>query len=278
MRYLIPFVFLLLCLSGYSQKTKVYLLGTYHMAGSGDEWQVDVHKDSILGERRQQELESLLDILEKTGVEKIYVENLPERQRFWDSIYSEFYKGKPVQLRNEIHQIGQKLAKRLGIRNGVTCVDWQESRGKEVSDSLYTDYCSRMMAYTESLQLNPNNEFSIYDNIVLQEIQTFDNEIPNTDLLTVIRTLNSPAYLKKMLYINVTTYLDTNTEGTGAFHTQYQMMRNANIYSNIIRDILTERPQKVMVLYGAAHIAPLKAMFEAHPLIEVVMFDELLRE
>ena len=94
----------------------------------------------------------------------------------------------------------------------------------------------------------------------------------------MFRTLNSPAYLKKLLYVNITTYLDRNTEGTGAFNAQYQMMRNANIYSNIIRDILDERPQKVLVLFGAAHIAPLKSMFEAHPLIEVVMFDELLKQ
>lgn len=265
-------------MAGYGQKTKVYLLGTYHMAGSGDQMQVDVKRDNILGDERQKELESLLDILERSNAEKIYVENLPERQQYWDSVFAASYKGKPVILRNEINQIGLKLAKRLDIRRGVTCVDWQEGNGGGISDSLYSDYCSGMVGYIESLQLEPESEFSAYDRMVLQEIKAFDEEIPNKDLLTVFRTLNSPAYLKKLLYVNITTYLDRNTEGTGAFNAQYQMMRNANIYSNIIRDILDERPQRVLVLFGAAHIAPLKSMFEAHPLIEVVMFEDLLNE
>jgi len=43
-------------------------------------------------------------------------------------------------------------------------------------------------------------------------------------------------------------------------------------------DILADRPKSVLVLYGAGHIKALKDMFEAHPLIEVVMFEDLFKK
>lgn len=275
MRYFIALSFLLLSLTGYSQKTKVYLLGTYHMAGTSDAFKVDVGKDNILSAKRQQELDKLLNILEKSYVEQIYVESEPIRQPYWDSIYASYYKGNQVIMKNEIFQIGMKLAKRLDIHRGVLCVDWHQQGAVNEAEKHYSEYCHKMTELCDSLQLGDSDEFTAYDRMVMEELNAFNESVPDTDLVEVFKTLNTDNHLKKMLYANITTFLDKNIEGTGTYYAQYQMMRNYTIYSNIIRNILEERPARALVLYGAGHIQALKSLFEAHPAIEVVMFDEL---
>ncbi|AWH83976.1 hypothetical protein HYN59_02105 [Flavobacterium album] len=269
---------LLFCLAGFAQqKVKVHLIATYHMGGTTDALKVDGTKDNILGPERQKQINALLDILQKKDVEKIYVENTPDKQKFWDSIYTAYYTKKPVALRNEIFQIGIKLAQRLNIRNGVKCIDWAYDESAKAGDRQFTQYAIKMNRLCDSLGIG-DNDFTVYDNIVLKQLSAFNDNIPSQDLTAVFRKLNSKDYLNKLFYANITTYLDKNAEGTGAFFTQYNMMRNVNIYSNIMRDILTDRPQSVLVLYGAGHIKALKDMFQAHPLIEVVEFEDYFKE
>lgn len=272
------FCLLLFCLTAFAQqKVKVHLIATYHMGGTTDAMKVDSEKDNILGSERQKQLSALLDILQKKDVEKIYVENTPDKQKFWDSIYTAYYTKKPVTLRNEIFQIGVKLAQRLNIRGGVKCIDWAYDESRKPGDKLFAEYTVNMNRLCDSLQIG-NNDFTVYDNIVLKQLSEFNGNIPKQDLVTVFRSLNSEEYLNKFYYANVSTYLDKNTQGTGTFRTQYNMMRNVNIYSNIMRDILADRPQSVLVLYGAGHIKALRDMFEAHPLIEVVMFEDYFKQ
>lgn len=269
---------LLCCLTGFAQhKVKVHLIATYHMGGTSDALKVDNGKDNILGPERQKQINSLLDILQKRDVEKIYVENTPDKQQFWDSIYTAYYTNKPVVLKNEIFQVGIKLARRLNINDGVKCIDWAYNESHRPADRLFTEYTSKMNRLCDSLQIQ-EEDFTAYDRINLKQLEDFTESIPGNDLVTIFRILNSEEYLNKFLYANVTTFLDKNVEGTGTFWTQYNMMRNINIYSNIMRDILTDRPQSVLVLYGAGHIKALRDMFEAHPLIEVVMFEDYLQE
>lgn len=246
------------------------------MGGSSDAVKVNSEKDNIFGIKRQQELKGLLDILERSKAEIIFVESQQEKQIFWDSIYHIYYKGGNVQMKNEIFQVGIRLAERLGIKQGVTCVDWSHDNSKNRSEKYFEDYSLKMNRLADSLMIDENNEFTVYDKMVLQELNMLNNQIPDLDLISVYTKLNSEEYLKKFYYGNITTFMDKNTEGIGAFKTQYNMMRNINIYGNIIKIILKERPEAVLVLYGAGHVKALKDMFEAHPAIEVIEFDSLL--
>ncbi len=81
------FIFLLILIfyKVHSQeKTEVLLLATYHFGNTTDEMKVT---DNILRKKKQKELKVLLDKIEKFKPEKIYVENEPNQQYFWDSIY-----------------------------------------------------------------------------------------------------------------------------------------------------------------------------------------------
>lgn len=257
-------------------KTEVILVGTYHMAGTSDKVKVDTSQDDILGQKRQKELNELLSMLSVYKAEKIYVENEPVRQQYWDSVYTIYNAGKEVKLRNEIFQIAIRLAGRLHLKS-VTCVDWHLESGQYESDKLYAAYCKSMQSLSDSI-MHFEPEFSVYDKVVMDEIEAFNYEIPNMHMVSVFKQMNSPEHLKKLYYGNISTYLDENAQGMGTFWAQYQMMRNYNIYSNIIKDILESQPKKVLVLYGAGHIEALKNLFESHPGIEVTDFSTLYKE
>lgn len=276
MKYYIVSLFLLFCLSSFSQKKiQVVLVATYHMGGTSDALKVDSERDDILGTTRQKQLDLLLERLEASKAEKIYVESEPKQQPFWDSIYRNHFMGKSSVMKNEIYQIGIRLAKRLDIRQGVTCVDWGQYDNRYQSEKYFSEYAMKMNLYTDSLGPGDKDDLSAYDKMVFGELEAFNRLIPTTDLLTLFRTLNSADYLKKFYYANVTTYLEDNELGIGTFRSQFTTMRNVNIYSNIMQDILKDRPERVLVLYGAGHIQALKSMFEAHPAIEVVMFGDI---
>jgi len=54
------------------------------------------------------------------------------------------------------------------------------------------------------------------------------------------------------------------------------MTRNVNIYKNLIQNILAEKPQRVMVLFGAVHIKALKNYLDVDPTITIVHADTYL--
>lgn len=272
---LLFFVFLFLGFTLFAQRnTEVILIGTYHMAGTSDKIKVDTNQDNILSDERQKQLNELLNVLSEYKAEKIYVENEPERQFYWDSIYKAYNDNNIISLKNEIFQIGIRLASKLNLKNGVLCVDWHLASSKFESDRLYALYCEHIHKLSDSIGVIP--EYSIYDKLVMDDIIAFNHEIPKMHLISVFEKLNSEAYLKKLFYGNITTYLDENAEGMGTFWAQYQMMRNYNIYSNIIKDILKDKPNKVLILYGAGHIEALRMMLANHPGIMVTDFNTLI--
>lgn len=235
------------------QKITVYLLGVYHMEGTYDNFGVDYVKDDILGPKRQQQIGDLIGRLKPGNIEKIYVESLPEDKPYWDSIYRLHYAGKPVASRNEIFQIGIRLASKLRLTQGVTCVDWrqQEFRGLPGKASPY----ARSLSH---------------------ELTDFNSRIPEMDLITVLQKMNSPQFLEKFYFINNTSFLDYDNSTDAAAQTNRIMERNLRIYSNIMKDLLTDRPRVVLILYGAGHIKALSDMLEAHPAIEIGDISKLL--
>lgn len=55
------------------------------------------------------------------------------------------------------------------------------------------------------------------------------------------------------------------------------MIRNVNIYQNIIQDILTTKPKRVLILMGVGHIKAIKNYLEVHPRIKIVDTGKYLK-
>lgn len=256
------------------EKTKVLLLATYHFGNTSDKMKVS---EDILSPKKQEQINELLEKLNAFKPEKIYVENQPNRQNFWDSINKKYQKEhKPLNIRNEIFQIGIKLAEKSNIKEGVTCVDWQIEPTHTFAEKEYMEYLHKILKYDDSIEkINPSKE-SKYEKKISSEIKDIYGEIPKMDLIDGYKIINSKKFTDKMFYGNISSLLDIDVNKTNVFWSQNNMIRNVNVYQNIIQNIMRNKPKKVIVIYGAGHIKALRNYLEVHPMIEIVNTIEYL--
>ncbi len=109
-------VLMVLCTSALAQQPasgpEVLVLGTYHMSNPGRDI-FNTNADDVLAPKRQAEIAELVAVLKKFNPTKIAVEadlgddRIPKR-------YTDYTGGKHELSRNEVEQIGFRLAKELG--------------------------------------------------------------------------------------------------------------------------------------------------------------------
>ena len=109
-------VLMALCTSALAQqpasRAEVLVLGTYHMSNPGRDI-FNTNADDVLAPKRQAEIAELVAVLKKFNPTKIAVEadlgddRIPKR-------YTDYTGGKHELSRNEVEQIGFRLAKGLG--------------------------------------------------------------------------------------------------------------------------------------------------------------------
>src|SRR6266576_5010052 len=95
-------------------RPEILVLGTYHMANPGH----DIHNlqaDDVLSPKRQQEITQLIEVRTRFHPTKIAIESDVSGQRATQQ-YADYLAGKYTLSRNEIDQIGYRLAKELGHR------------------------------------------------------------------------------------------------------------------------------------------------------------------
>jgi hypothetical protein len=251
------------------EKTEVMLLGTYHFGNTSDKLKVI---DNILREEKQKELKVLLGKLKKFKPEKIYVENEPNQQHFWDSIYKSHQEIKEIVIKSELYQIGIKLASLLKLKSGVTCVDWHIKPANTFAEKQYEILFDSMLKYDDSIDANVSSEQKIseFEKQTMVKIRELYEKTPEMKIINAYKIYNSEKHLERMFYGNIASYLEVDEYHTNIFWSQNDMIRNVNIYQNIIQDILKDNPKKVIILYGAGHIKALRNYLEVHPKIKIV--------
>lgn len=272
---LIPILSILFLPIYAQEKTEILLLGTYHFGGNTID-NIKVHGDAILSERKQEELDILLEKLAFFNPQKIYVENVPDQQALWDSIYREHLHGRNFNYENEIYQIGIKLAAKLKLNNGVTCVDWQQEPTQTFLQREYSEFSEKISEYYMTNNIPDQEAMSEYEKQVEQEITDFNKKIPSLTLIEVFKHLNTKDYLNNMFYGNVSSFLDIDEHHLNVFWSQNNMFRNVHVYQNVIQDILRHKPKRVLILYGAGHIKALQNYLEVHPAVKISDTEKVL--
>jgi hypothetical protein len=265
------------------KRIQIVLLGTFHFNQSLDS-NSQLHSN-LFTPKRQAEVTDIIDRLVGFKPTKILVEQEPDRQPFWDSIYADFKMGKePATNRlkaNEITQLGLKTAKALQLKN-VLCVDFQpENFGeknyqpKNTSDSLMQAMWQYVNNYPDSIQ-NHTDLFNLrYPNKRLKQ----DSLLQKLSLAQYLLTLNTPEYFAYSDYSNFTWFysIGKTNEYVGVdWLTDFWYGRNLRIYTNVLRHINPKEDNKLLLIYGSSHIAFLKHLFEMNPLFEVVELDKVI--
>lgn len=226
-----------------SQKPEVLILGVYHMANPGHDI-FNMKADDVLAPKRQAEIAEVIAALKKFNPTKIaleadvYSDRIPKR-------YDDYLAGKYELTRNEIDQIGLRLAKELGHKT-VYPVDVDG----EFPFQRIVDYAK---ASGQSKELDARMA-EIGDMVKAQNAY-----------------LTSHTVLETLLYMNADTkvaqdvgfyYRDASFgqpgDWPGADLLAEWYKRNIRIFSNVAR--LADSPQeRILVIFGAGHLGWLQS-------------------
>lgn len=252
---------------------EVMLLGTSHLAQTpGDTLNaLALDAGNVLGERRQAELETLTDRLAEWRPDRIAVEYESSQQSTLDSAFTAYttdtrdvdeVSGWKQDRRSEIVQVGFRLADKLG-HDSVAAVDHNR-----LLTALMTD---------EERQRMPDPPFIDPESVEYplvspsEYIAREQRRLDEGSLLDHYKRLNAPepgslAWMNdQALYATAFEHSEPGEYGMVKLMTAW-MQRNLRIASNIW-NVPAEDDERVLVVYGAAHVPGLKQILTGTPMM-----------
>lgn len=233
-------------------RAQVLVLGTYHMAGSGD--YLKTATDDVLSPTRQREIEALVDGLAAFRPTRIMVEAPLASDSALNTRYLRYVAGTYTLTANEIDQVGFRLAKRLGHakvfaidythnEDVASVVGWAAQNGDTGFVNFVQRFAAGMAATNDTLR--------------------------RLTIMEHLRRLNAPevdeageaAYLR-MARVGV------GSNFTGADVVVGRYARNLKIFAAMSRDLVPG--DRVLVLYGASHGKALRDFVRGSPDLHLV--------
>jgi hypothetical protein len=249
------------------QQAEVLVLGTYHMANHNRDI-YNMQADDVLSPKRQAEMAQLIEVLKKFHPTKIAIEadlygptNPTTLQR--PNEYTEYVAGKRELGRDEIEQIGFRLAKELGHKTIYPVnadydfpyprvVDYAKANGRSQElDQVMDGFNQKTKAQGEYLATHTILETLLY---------------MNAD--------EKPVY-EMGLYYRLARFGDVGDWAGGDLIADW-FHRNIRIYSNILK--LVDSPnERVLVIYGSGHLGWLQQDFASNPDIKLRKLAEFAK-
>ena len=239
-------------------RPEILVLGTYHMANPGH----DIHNmvaDDVLSPQRQAEIARLLEVLKRFHPTKIAIESDPGGPR--PQQYAAYVAGTYTLTRNEIDQLGFRLAKDLG-HSAIYPVD---------ADGDFP--IMRVQNYAKA-----NGRAAEFDAIdagwakMTRDEQSF---LQSHTILETLAYLNSDSLAAKNLagYFAYVPLGDPwEYAGPDLLAAWYQ--RNIRIYHNITA-LIASPNDRILVIYGAGHLAWLRQDIANDPRVRLRKLSDL---
>jgi hypothetical protein len=221
---------------------EILVLGTYHMANPGHDV-VNMQADDVLSTKRQQEMNQLIEVLKMFHPTKIAIEAGVGSKRAGQE-YSDYVAGKYTLTRNEIDQIGYRLAKELG-HSTVYPVD-------EDGDFPY----EHVINYAKANGLK--DQFDGLEAVTAKQVKEENDYLLSHSVLETLDYMNSDASVAKSVawYLACARYGDPyDYAGPDLVAAWYQ--RNIRIYHNIAA-LIASPNDRILVIYGAGHLGWLR--------------------
>lgn len=253
------------------QKTEVLTLGSFHFAFRN----LDLIKTSaadqidVLEPKYQKEIADIVNRIARFKPTMIVIERDPVKQAASDSLYNQYLAGGYELKRDEIDQIGFRIAKMMKLKT-LYCVNaW--GRDYEVLDSV--------LAGKDSLG---NKKFMDY---FYQYADTIKQYFPKPVFKTKgIRAeliqKNDPGNISRDMgsyLIGAFKYETNDNEFFGPdFVTGWWFNRNLRIFRNI-QKINAKPTDRILVIFGAGHLTLLNPFFEASPEYKLLKANDYLR-
>jgi hypothetical protein len=242
-------------------QTRVMTLGTFHFAYPNLDAVKTAEADqiSVLDEPYQSEILAIARAIMDFRPTIIAVEALLENQGRLDSLYELYRKGEWTLQRNEIQQLGFRIAAEAGLER-LWCVD-DQGRHYDNVWSTFSD-STRMARLSDYWENFPDSAYLVPH--------------PNDRVSSIIEHLisgNDPEHVKERLgvyLLNPFKYEETPGDFFGTdFETGRWFNRNLRIFRNIQRIPFTPE-DRILVIVGREHLNLLNPLFDASPEFELV--------
>jgi hypothetical protein len=243
-----------------SAQPEILVLGTYHMASSGNHV-FNVEMDNVLSDTRQREIAELVEVLQRFRPTKVAVE-AGVRSRVIARRYASYLAGDYTLTANEIDQVGLRLAMAMDHETVYT-VD---------EDGDFPYY--RVLNYAKA-----NDRKAEFDSIAAITGARVEAEAEFQRTHTILETLelmNSDSAADEAVGQYYAGYLSFGDPfdyaGPDLIASWFQ--RNIRIYRNI-RALATSPDDRILVIYGAGHLGWLRQMVQNDPGVRLRKLSEL---
>ena len=243
-----------------AERAQVLVLGSFHMANPGHDIN-NLHVDDVLAPARQQQIAELMTVLQRFKPTKIAVEadvgsaSLATR-------YADYLAGKHELTRNEIEQIGFRLAKMLGQ---------QTIYGVDADGDFpwlpLTDYAK---AHNVALFDTVSAEFAA-------ATKETDAYLASHTVIETLLLVNSDSMVAR----GVGTYARVARIGEPYDYAGPDVVadwyrRNIRIYNHVTR-LISSPNERVLVIFGYGHLGFLRQDFAADPTIKLRTLAEFAK-
>ncbi|MFN3243544.1 MAG: DUF5694 domain-containing protein [Planctomycetota bacterium] len=234
---------------------EVVLVGTFHFDDQGlDEYKPTHHFDA-LADDRQQQIVRVVDDLAGWKPDLVCVERRPSGQGRVDADYATFRDGGLRDRKNEVVQIGYRLADRLGHQR-VHAIDaggaWLQPRVDPIAWAKKNGRIRQLMTPLQAVGAASRADE--------------DRFIDREDLSTIYRFMNHPRVhqVAHAVYLIGAFHAADGEQfpGPDGFVTHWHN-RNLRIFANLRR--VAKPGQKVVVLFGNGHMPILRHCIASSP-------------
>ena len=223
-----------------AERPALLVLGVSHFANPGAD-RVNVAMDDVLAPARQREIEAVVDALAAYHPTKVAVEFPIDRQAELDARYRDYRAGKYTLTRNEVDQLGLRLAAKLDLPR-VEAADWNEFPPGTEADFDYEVWA------------NANGQQARLERVSDKERGAKDEALlARSTLGEYLCALNAPEALARnaQVYFDIALFGDAKTN-PGAVYTGNWYARNLRVFANLVR-AAPAPADRVVAIYGAGH-------------------------
>ena len=223
---------------GSEARPEILILGTFHMANPGRDLH-NIQADDVLAAKRQREIGELIEVLKRFHPTRVAIEadvgSTKVTQR-----YSDYLDGKYQLTRNEVEQIGFRLARELGHKT-IYPVD-------EEGDFPF----GRVVNYAKAN--GKSDQLDAWQAQIEKLVRAQNDYLSTHTVLETLELMNSDAAVSRDVggYFALVPFGDpADYAGSDLLAMWYQ--RNIRIYRNLVA-LLESPAERLLVIYGAGHL------------------------
>ncbi|MCS6625433.1 DUF5694 domain-containing protein [Roseibacterium beibuensis] len=232
------------------------ILGVYHMDNPGLDAE-NLRADDVLSDRRQREIDALARALVKYRPSKVAVE-APYGDRVWPSRYLEYLQGQRSLGRNEIEQVGFRVARTMG-HNAIYPIDYPM-----FMSGLRHDEVERRPPSQPSEGASPSADEARLSRSTVTEFLIHLNDPGRI-------ATDHAAYMGLLAPDSSTTALYERVD-----RLTFWYQRNHRMMANLVR--VSEPGDRVLLVVGAGHLQIMRDLARDAPFICLMDTQKYLQE